>query len=142
MFDAGGVFFEDLSIGQSAEYDRTVTESDILQFSELSGDTNPLHLDESYAAQTLFKGRIAHGMLSVGFLSAVLGTRLPGPGSIYVTQNLRFKAPVRIGDKVVAKVEVVALDQPGNRATFKTTCLVGDKVVIDGDAVLMVPSRK
>jgi 3-hydroxybutyryl-CoA dehydratase len=142
MFDAGGAFFEDLTIGQSAEYDRTVTESDILQFSELSGDTNPVHLDEAYAAQTLFKGRIAHGMLSVGFLSAVLGTRLPGPGAIYVAQNLRFKAPVRIGDKVVAKVEIVALDQSKNRATFRTTCQVGDKVVIDGDAVLMVPSRK
>jgi 3-hydroxybutyryl-CoA dehydratase len=141
MYDAGSKFFEDLSIGQSASFDRTVTEHDILQFSALSGDTNPIHLDEDYASATPFKGRIAHGMLSVGFVSAVLGTKLPGPGAVYVTQNLRFKAPVRIGDTVVATVELVELDHARSRATFKTICQVGDKVVIDGDAVLMVPRR-
>jgi len=141
MLVAGGKFFEDLSIGQSASCDRTVTENDIIQFAAVSGDTNPIHLDETYASATPFKGRIAHGLLSVGFVSAVLGTKLPGPGAVYVTQNLRFKGPVRIGDRVVAKVELVELDPARSRATFKTICQVGDKVVIDGDAVLMVPRR-
>jgi 3-hydroxybutyryl-CoA dehydratase len=141
MFDQGGTFFEDLTIGQSASFNRTVTESDILAYSELSGDTNPIHLDEDYAGRSMFKGRIAHGLLSAGFLSAVLGTKLPGPGAVYVAQTLRFKAPVRIGDHVVARVELVGLDGDRKRATFKTVCEVGDKVVIDGDAVLFVPSR-
>lgn len=136
-----GYFFEDLQVGQTAEYGRTVTEADIVLFSGISGDTNPVHLNEDFASKTMFKGRIAHGMLSVGFISTVFGTKLPGPGCIYITQNLRFKAPVRIGDTVVARVECTELFPEKKRASFKTTCSVGNAVVIDGEATVMVPSR-
>jgi 3-hydroxybutyryl-CoA dehydratase len=141
MNDAGGFFFEDLAVGQTATFGKTVTDADIVMFAGVSGDTNPVHLNQDYAAKTMFKGRIAHGMLSAGFISTVFGTKLPGPGAIYVSQNLRFKAPVRVGDTVVAKVELVELIPEKKRAAFKTTCSVGDTVVIDGDATLMVPSK-
>ena len=134
-------FFEDLNVGLSATFTKTVTEADIVKFAEISGDTNPVHLDAAYAATTMFKQRIAHGMLSVGFISAVFGTVMPGPGSIYVAQNLKFKAPVKIGDTVTARVEVTGAVPEKKFVTFKTQCLVNDKVVIDGDATLMVPSR-
>ena len=136
-----GVYFEDLAVGQAATFSKTVTEADIVLFAGVSGDTNPVHLDAEYAATTIFKGRIAHGMLSAGFISAVFGTKLPGPGAIYVSQSLKFKAPVRIGDTVTARVEVVALAPEKKFATFKSQCLVGGKVVIDGEATLMVPTR-
>ncbi|WP_142847903.1 MaoC family dehydratase [Telmatospirillum sp. J64-1] len=136
-----GYYFEDLSVGQSAVFAKTVTEADILLFSGVSGDTNPVHLNQDYAAQTMFKGRIAHGMLSASFISTVFGTKLPGPGCIYVAQNLKFKAPVKIGDTVVARAEITALNAEKKFASFKTTCSVGEKIVIDGDATLMVPSR-
>jgi 3-hydroxybutyryl-CoA dehydratase len=134
-------FFEDLAVGQSATFTKTVTEADIVKFAEISGDTNPVHLDAAYAATTMFKQRIAHGMLSVGFISAVFGTVMPGPGSIYVAQNLKFKAPVKIGDTVTARVEVTGHVPDKKFVTFKTQCMVNEKVVIDGDATLMVPSR-
>ena len=136
-----GYFFEDLTTGQSATFTKTVTEADIVKFAEISGDTNPVHLDATYAATTMFKQRIAHGMLSVGFISAVFGTVMPGPGSIYVAQNLKFKAPVKIGDTVTARVEVTGNIPEKKFVTFKTQCLVNGKAVIDGDATLMVPSR-
>lgn len=98
--------FEDLDLGMSASVSRTISEADILMFAGVSGDTNPVHLDQEFAASTMFGGRIAHGMLSAGLISAVFGTRLPGPGSIYLSQNLKFKAPVKIGDTVVARVTV------------------------------------
>ena len=134
-------FFEDLKTGLSATFSKTVTEADIVKFAEISGDTNPVHLDAAYAATTMFKQRIAHGMLSAGFISAVFGTIMPGPGAIYVAQNLKFKAPVKIGDSVTARVEVTGQLPDKKFVTFKTQCLVGDKVVIDGDATLMVPVR-
>ncbi len=136
-----GMYFEDLSVGQTAVFAKTVTEADIASFAGVSGDFNPVHINEQYASQTMFKGRIAHGMLSAAFISTVFGTKLPGPGCIYMSQNLRFKAPVKIGDTVVARVEVTELNAEKKRASFKTTCSVGDKVVLDGDAVLMVPAR-
>lgn len=139
--DFTGYYFEDLSVGMTAVYAKTVTEADIVLFAGVSGDTNPVHINEEYAKGTMFKGRIAHGMLSAGFISTVFGTKLPGPGCIYIGQNLKFKAPVRIGDTVVAKVELVELNAEKKRASFKTTCTVGNTVVIDGDASLMVPSR-
>src|SRR6185312_1381758 len=105
-----GAFLEELEVGQSAELKRTVAEADLVAFAEVTGDDNPLHLDEAYAATTQFKGRIAHGMLSAGYISAVLGTRLPGPGAIYVSQSLSFKRPVRIGDEVTAEAKVAAID--------------------------------
>ena len=116
-------------------------EADIVAFAAISGDTNPVHLDAAYAATTIFKQRIAHGMLSVGFISAVFGTIMPGPGAIYVEQNLKFKAPVKIGDTVTARVEVTGQIPDKKFVIFKTQCLVNDKVVIDGDATLMVPTR-
>lgn len=137
-----GYTFEELSIGQSAVFGKTVTEADIAAFAGVSGDTNPVHLNEDYAKGTMFKGRIAHGMLSASFISTVFGTKLPGPGCIYVSQLLKFKAPVKIGDTVLARVEVTALNPEKKFATFKTTCSVGDKVVLDGEATLMVPTTK
>ena len=136
-----GAYLEDLEIGQTAELRRTVTAPDIDAFAAVTGDTNPVHLDEAYAAATPFKGRIAHGMLSAGYISAVLGTTLPGPGAIYVSQTLNFRRPVRIGDEVVAEVKVTALDAAKGRATFATRCLVGGKAVVEGEAVVVVPRR-
>src|SRR5690606_3751037 len=101
--------FEDHELDMGASVSRTVTEADILMFAGVSGDTNPVHLDQEFAASTMFGGRIAHGMLSAGLISAVFGTRLPGPGSIYLSQTLKFKAPVKIGDTVVARVTVKEL---------------------------------
>jgi len=141
MSDLQGYYFEDLSVGQTATYAKTVTEADIVLFAGISGDTNPVHLNEEFASATMFKGRIAHGMLSAGFISTVFGTKLPGPGCIYLAQNLKFKAPVKIGDTVTAKVELLELFPDKKRANFKTTVSVGSTVVIDGDATLMIPSR-
>ena len=136
-----GLYLEDLDVGMSATYAKTVSEADIVLFAGISGDSNPVHVDDDYARDTMFKGRIAHGMLTASFISAVLGTRLPGPGCIYLSQNLRFKAPVRIGDTVRAVVEVTGIDRDRARITVSTRCSVGDKTVIDGEAVLMVPRR-
>lgn len=136
-----GTFFEDLRIGQSASIGKTISEADILMFTAVSLDTNPIHLDAEAARQTVFGERIAHGMLSASLISALLGTRLPGPGSIYMRQSLRFVAPVKIGDTVKATVEVVSLNPEKKRATLKTICMVGDELVIEGEAYVQVPSR-
>ena len=136
-----GYFLEDLKVGETADFAKTVSEADITLFAGVSGDTNPIHLDAHYAETTIFKGRIAHGMLSASFISTVFGTIMPGPGAIYVSQSLRFKAPVRIGDTVTARVTVTEIDTAKKRAKFACECLVGDKVVIEGEGVLMVPSR-
>lgn len=136
-----GLFFEDLSVGQSASFGKTITEADILMFAAVSGDTNPVHLNAEYAAGTLFKQRIAHGMLSAGLISAVLGTQLPGPGTVYLAQSLKFRAPVKIGDTVTATVTVASLDAEKKRATLASVCTVGGKAVIEGEATVMVPSR-
>jgi 3-hydroxybutyryl-CoA dehydratase len=133
--------FEDLDLGMSASVSRTISEADILMFAGVSGDTNPVHLDQEFAASTMFGGRIAHGMLSAGLISAVFGTRLPGPGSIYLSQNLKFKAPVKIGDTVVARVTVKELKTEKRRAIFSTVCTVGSTVVLDGEAELLIPAR-
>jgi len=132
---------EDLSVGQSAERRHVVTEADVDAFAAVSGDTNPVHLDADYAKRTRFGGRIAHGMLAASYLSAVLGVDLPGPGAIYVTQSLRFRRPVRIGDEVVARVTIAAIDEQRGRVSLETTCLVGDKAVVEGEAVVMVERR-
>jgi 3-hydroxybutyryl-CoA dehydratase len=109
MTAAKGVFFEDLSLGQEASLSNTVSEADIVAFADVSGDRNPVHLDADYAATTMFKERIAHGMLSAAYISAVFGMKLPGPGAIYISQTLKFKAPVKIGDTVVTTVRVAEL---------------------------------
>lgn len=136
-----GYDFEELTVGQSAAVSRTVTEADILAFAGVSGDTNPVHLDAEFAASTMFEGRIAHGMLSAGYISTVFGTKLPGPGCIYLSQSLRFKAPVKIGDTVVARVTVRELNTEKRRASFDTVCTVRGKVVLDGQAEILVPAR-
>jgi 3-hydroxybutyryl-CoA dehydratase len=136
-----GLFFEDLQVGQSAEMTRTVTEADIQAFAAVSGDTNPVHLDEAYAQTTSFQGRIAHGMLSAAYISAVIGTKLPGPGAIYLSQSLKFRRPVRIGAAVVTKVTVEALDERRGHATFATVCQVDGKSVVEGEALIMVPRK-
>jgi 3-hydroxybutyryl-CoA dehydratase len=138
---ADGLFFEDLSVGRSASFAKTVTDADILLFAGVSGDTNPVHIDAEHAAKSMFKERIAHGMLSASLISTVLGTRLPGPGTIYLSQTLKFRAPVRIGATVTATAEVTALDPERKRATLRTVCTVEGKPVIEGEAVVMVPSR-
>lgn len=134
-------FFEDLQLGMEASFAKTVTEADIATFAEVTGDKNPMHLDEAYAAKTIFKTRIAHGMLTAGYLSAVFGMELPGPGAIYVTQTLNFRGPVKIGDKVIAKVRVAELFPTKRRARFECSCTVEGKPVLEGEAILMVPSR-
>lgn len=142
MNSVNGYYFEELAVGQTATYAKTVTDADIVLFAGVSGDTNPVHLNKEYAETTMFKDRIAHGMLSAGFISTVFGTKLPGPGAIYMSQTLAFKAPVKVGDTVVAKVELVELIPEKKRAKFKTTATVGSTVVVDGEAMLMVPSGK
>ena len=136
-----GFFFEDLSLGQMAEASRVVGMSDIEAFAAVSGDTNPVHLDEGYAQTTTFKTRIAHGMLSGAYISAMLGTTLPGPGAIYLSQSLRFRRPVRIGDAVVTRATVSALDETRGHVTLATLCQVEGKTVVDGEAVVMVSRR-
>ncbi|HTZ76655.1 MAG TPA: MaoC family dehydratase [Stellaceae bacterium] len=137
----GGYFLEDLSVGMSARYARTVTEADLVLFSGISGDSNPVHMNATYAAKTRFKGRIVHGMLSASFLSTVIGMKLPGPGTIYLKQNLNFRAPVRIGDTVEATVTIADIVREKARIVLQTVCRVGETVVIDGDALVMVPAR-
>jgi len=136
-----GLFFEDLTVGQNAEIVRVVGAADIEAFAAVSGDTNPVHLDDAYAASTPFGERIAHGMLAAAYISAVLGTRLPGPGAIYLSQTMRFRRPVRIGDAVTARVTVKAMDEAKAHVTFETVCLVGGKAVVDGEALIMAPRR-
>lgn len=136
-----GLFLEDLHPGMTAAYARTVTEADVVLFAGISGDQNPVHLNQEFAAATRFKGRIAHGMLTASFISTVLGNKLPGPGCIYVSQNLKFRAPVRAGDTVHTRVTVVEVVEVKSRVRLQTVCRVGDVTVIEGEAVLMVPSR-
>ncbi len=136
-----GLFLEDLSLGQSAELIRTVDEAAIVAFAQVTGDENPVHLDEAYAATTAFKTRIAHGMLSAGYISAVIGTKLPGPGAIYMSQALKFKRPVKIGDVVTARATITAIDAEKGRVTLETVCEVDGKAVLEGEALIMVPRR-
>ncbi|MEE8296453.1 MAG: MaoC family dehydratase [Hyphomicrobium sp.] len=141
MTVAKGVFFEDLSVGQEASLSNTVSEANIVAFAEISGDRNPVHLDADYAATTMFKERIAHGMLSAAYISAVFGMKLPGPGAIYMSQTLKFKAPIKIGDTVVTTVKVAELMPEKRRARFECVCTVNDKPVVEGEAMMMVPAR-
>ena len=141
MEEKHGYYLEDLEVGMTAIYAKTLTDADIVMFAGISGDTNPVHLDALFAEQTPFKGRIAHGMLSASFISTVLGTRLPGPGCIYLSQSLKFCAPVKAGDTVTARVTIKDVDPDSKRIKVDTICTVGDTVVIDGEAQLMVSRR-
>ncbi|MBU4433305.1 MAG: MaoC family dehydratase [Alphaproteobacteria bacterium] len=136
-----GLFLEELSVGQSADLVRTVGEADIIAFAAVTGDNNPVHLDADYAATTAFGERIAHGMLSAGYISAVIGTQLPGPGAIYMSQSLRFKRPVKIGDEVTARATITEIDTAKARVTLATVCLVNGKPVLEGEALIMVPRK-
>jgi 3-hydroxybutyryl-CoA dehydratase len=138
---AAGYAIEDLAVGMTAAYEHTVTDADVRAFAEVSGDHNPVHLDEEFAKSTPFKGRIAHGLLSASFISTVLASQLPGPGTVYLAQNLSFRAPVRLGDKVEARVTVTDIIRDKRRVLLKTVCRVGETVVIDGDATVLLPAR-
>ena len=137
-----GFFIEDLELGMTDVYVRAITETDVIQFSQISGDDNPLHMNEEFAKKTVFKGRIVHGMLSCGYISSVLGTKLPGPGCVYLNQNLNFRAPVRIGDIVQSRVTIRDVDIKTNRVVCEAVCSIGEKIVIDGTATLWVPNRQ
>jgi len=136
-----GYYLEDLSIGMTSSFEKTITDKDIQAFAAITGDTNPVHLDDEYAATTPFKARIAHGMMSAGLISTVLGTQLPGPGCIYLDQKIKFRAPVFIQDTVVATVTVEDINQRRGRVTLKTQCFVNDKLVADGIASMMVDKK-
>ena len=135
------IALENLDEGMTASLEQTVSGEDVARFGEVTGDFNPLHFDAGFAATTVFRAPIAHGILSAGYISAVIGTRLPGPGTIYLSQQLKFRAPVRIGDTVTARVTVAAVDRARRRVRLETACLVGGEVVLEGEALVMVPER-
>lgn len=135
------LYFEDVRVGMRETYLKHVRSSDVVGFAEISGDRNPIHLSEHFAAKTPFGGRIAHGLYTASLISAVIGTRLPGPGAIYMSQTLKFLAPVRIGDTVEASVEIVELSEKGNRARLACQCKVGETVVLEGEALVKIPTR-
>jgi 3-hydroxybutyryl-CoA dehydratase len=141
MNPQNGYDVEDITVGMSAEIAKTITDADIVLFSGVSMDSNAVHMDEEFGRTTPFGGRIAHGMLSASLLSSVLGNRLPGPGTVYMSQSLRFRAPVRPGDTVHARVTVKEVIAEKCRVVLDTVCTVGDKVVIDGEAMVMATSR-
>lgn len=136
-----GYSFEDLKPNMQAMVSRTITDTDLRNFTGVSGDTNPMHLNEEYAKETPFGGIIVHGLLTASLISAVVGTRLPGPGCIYMTQTLKFLAPVRVGDTVYATARVKELFPEKSRVLMETRCLVHGKPVIEGEALIKVPSR-
>ena len=138
----GTICIEDLEIGMARSLRKTVTDRDIELFAEASTDRNPVHLDEAYAQDTIFQGRIAHGMLTAGLISAVIGEQLPGHGTVYLGQSLKFMAPVRPGDTVYAEVKVTAIDHAKRRVTLETHCVVGNTVVLKGEALVLAPSAK
>lgn len=140
MNELNGYDIEDLYIGMTASYVKTLTDTDIVQFADVSGDSNAVHIDEEYAATTPFKGRVAHGFLTASLISAAVANNLPGPGSIYMSQSMRFKAPVRPGDTVKVEVKVKELLLEKCRVVMETHCYVGDTQVIDGEAMVMTTS--
>jgi 3-hydroxybutyryl-CoA dehydratase len=135
-------YFEDLAIGMRETFMKTVKNEDVIGFAELSGDHNPIHLSEHFARKTRFGGRIVHGLYTASLISAVIGMRLPGPGSVYISQSLNFRGPVKIGDVIAVSVEVAELTEKGRRVRLHCECAVEGKVVLDGEGVLSVPARK
>src|SRR3984957_14959258 len=136
------LFFDDLKVGMTERLKKTIASSDVVGFAQLTGDRNPVHLSEHFAARTQFGRRIAHGLYTASLISAVLGTRLPGPGAIYISQTLNFRAPVKIGDTVTVIVTVAELVPEKSRARLSCICAVDGEVVLDGEALVKVPSRK
>lgn len=141
MNDLHGYYIEDLEEGMTASFAKTISESDVYTFAGITGDNNPVHINAEYAAQTMFKERIVHGMFSAGLISAVLGTKLPGPGAIYIDQNIKFKAPVKIGDTVTATATITEINTERRRVVLSTVCTVGGKPVATGSATLMVDAK-
>lgn len=141
-YPRGTICIEDIEIGMIRHLRKEVTDQDIEMFAEVSTDRNPVHLDDDYAQDTIFEGRIAHGMLTAGLVSAVIGEQLPGHGTVYLGQSLKFLGPVRPGDVVLAEVEVVDIDHSKRRVTLDTRCLVNGKKVLIGEAKVLAPSRK
>ena len=137
----GGYDFEDLSLGMTATFGKTITEADIVLFAAVSGDNNAVHINEEFAKTTQFGGRIAHGMLSASVISAAIAGRLPGPGTVYLGQSLQFRSPVRPGDTVEATITVVELNESRRRITLKTECRVAGKLIITGEALVMTTSK-
>lgn len=135
----GSIPIEKIEVGMSVSYSQTITDADVKAFAGISGDHNPVHVDEEYAASSRFKKRIAHGFISASFFSALFGTKLPGPGCVYAAQSMVFKRPVYLGDTVTATAEVIAVDLKKRRVFFSTTCKVKNKSVITGEAELYVP---
>lgn len=133
------ISLEEIEIGMNVSYSQTITDEDVKSFAEISGDKNPVHLDEEYAEKSRYKKRIAHGLMTASYFSALFGTKIPGEGCVYVSQSLNFKRPVYIGDMVTATVEVTSVDLVKKRVFFKTICKVKNKVVTDGEAELFVP---
>ena len=136
-----GFYIDDMDVGMTASYWQTVSGDDIQRFAAISGDTNPVHLDQAYAEKTPFKGIIAHGMLSAAYISALIAGKLPGPGAIYLGQSLAFKRPVKIGDEVTVTATITGLDAEKARVTLSTVCTVNGKTVLDGEALIMAPRR-
>lgn len=134
-------YLEDLAVGMTASLSKTITMEDIVKFSEVSTDVNPVHLDPAYAAATPFKGVIAHGMLSAGLISAVMANQLPGPGTVYLAQSLRFKVPVRPGEDVTATATIKEIDGRRKHVVLDTICTVRGRTVIEGEATVMFPTR-
>ena len=139
---SGGYILDEMFVGMTAEKHVEITEARIVQFAEASDDFNPVHMDEAYAAKTAYRGRIAHGLLSASIGSAVVGTMLPGAGAIFLSQTLTFQKPVRIGDVLTARVTVAEIDPESARVVLKAQGLVGDEVVMDGEALVRVPRRR
>lgn len=138
----GTICIEDIEIGMTRHLVKRISDGDIALFAEVSTDRNPVHLDENYARATIFEGRIAHGMLTASLISAVIGEQLPGHGSVYLGQSLKFLAPVRPGDRVRAEVRVTGIEPGRRRVVLDCACRVGDRVVLEGEALVMAPSRK
>ncbi|EBA04149.1 MaoC family protein [Rhodobacterales bacterium HTCC2150] len=138
----GTIVIEEMSVGMSRHLTKVVTDEDIEMFAKISTDHNPVHLDDDYARDTIFGGRIAHGMLTAGLISAVIGEQLPGHGTVYMGQSLKFLAPVRPGDAVRAEVTVTAIDHAKRRVTLDCRCKVGDRTVLKGEATVLAPSAK
>jgi len=133
--------FEDLVVGMRETHLKTVLNEDVIGFAELSGDRNPIHLSEHFARKTRFGGRIVHGLYTASLISALIGTRLPGPGAVYISQTLNFRGPVKIGDVIALSVEVIELVEKGRRVRLRCECTVEGKVVLDGEGLLSVPGR-
>ena len=137
-----GFYFEELKVGMWDLFSKTITSADIVLYSGISGDTNPIHLDKNFAKNTIFKGCVSHGMLTASLISTVIGTKMPGPGCIYVNQSLQFKGPVRAGDTVTAMAKIKKVIQTKNLVELRTTCFIDDTVILDGEATVLVPRKQ